>query len=101
MADRADDPGYYWVYPHYRGILPLDGFHLPRRLARVVRSGRFRVVADHDFAAVIAACAEPTDHPLRPNTWINDTIRDAYRSEERRVGKECVSTCRSRWSPYP
>src|SRR3546814_4375619 len=26
---------------------------------------------------------------------------DALRSEERRVGKECVSTCRSRWSPYP
>src|SRR3546814_12228456 len=25
---------------------------------------------------------------------------DAFRSEERRVGKECVSTCRSRWSPY-
>lgn len=78
MADRADDPSYYWVYPHYRGILPLDTFHLPRRLARVVRSGRFRVVADHDFAAVIAACAEPTDHPLRQNTWINDTIRNAY-----------------------
>ena len=78
MADRADDPGYYWVYPHYRGILPLDAFHLPRRLARVVRAGRFRVVADHDFPAVIDACATPTGHPLRQNTWINATIRDAY-----------------------
>src|SRR3546814_19076773 len=28
--------------------------------------------------------------------WVNHEIR----SEERRVGKECVSTCRSRWSPY-
>src|SRR3546814_1820576 len=28
------------------------------------------------------------------------TLRDICRSEERRVGKECVSTCRSRWSPY-
>src|SRR3546814_14533203 len=26
---------------------------------------------------------------------------EVFRSEERRVGKECVSTCRSRWSPYP
>src|SRR3546814_12431009 len=28
-------------------------------------------------------------------------IAELERSEERRVGKECVSTCRSRWSPYP
>src|SRR3546814_15595653 len=28
-------------------------------------------------------------------------LEDFFRSEERRVGKECVSTCRSRWSPYP
>src|SRR3546814_2371104 len=28
------------------------------------------------------------------------TIQECLRSEERRVGKECVSTCRSRWSPY-
>src|SRR3546814_12752491 len=31
---------------------------------------------------------------------INQYKGDAWRSEERRVGKECVSTCRSRWSPY-
>src|SRR3546814_3745321 len=29
-----------------------------------------------------------------------ETIHHWHRSEERRVGKECVSTCRSRWSPY-
>ncbi|WP_341703349.1 leucyl/phenylalanyl-tRNA--protein transferase [Ferrovibrio sp.] len=78
MADSAEDPGYYWVYPRHRGILPLERFHLPRRLARVVRSSRFRVVADRNFAGVIAACAEPTDHPLRQNTWINAAIREAY-----------------------
>src|SRR3546814_12846260 len=32
---------------------------------------------------------------------IRDARRNMQRSEERRVGKECVSTCRSRWSPYP
>src|SRR3546814_18114349 len=31
---------------------------------------------------------------------IGNGRRGIYRSEERRVGKECVSTCRSRWSPY-
>src|SRR3546814_13497911 len=39
-----------------------------------------------------------------PITWPSDASRaavDRARSEERRVGKECVSTCRSRWSPYP
>src|SRR3546814_10243598 len=30
----------------------------------------------------------------------NGLLESAFRSEERRVGKECVSTCRSRWSPY-
>src|SRR3546814_3840078 len=39
------------------------------------------------------------DHPGLP---LNEAIRlvTEKRSEERRVGKECVSTCRSRWSPY-
>src|SRR3546814_14515564 len=36
------------------------------------------------------------DLPIEPVAHINEDIR----SEERRVGKECVSTCRSRWSPY-
>src|SRR3546814_2559489 len=36
--------------------------------------------------------------PTRPSP---DGEKRVERSEERRVGKECVSTCRSRWSPYP
>lgn len=78
MADSADDPGYFWVYPTKRGILPLDRFHVPHKLARKVRSGVFTVKVDSDFAGVIAACAEPTPHPQRNSTWINATIRDAY-----------------------
>src|SRR3546814_3116704 len=35
----------------------------------------------------------------RKTAMVGDGVNDA-RSEERRVGKECVSTCRSRWSPY-
>ena len=42
MAESADDPGLYWIEPEARGIMPLDRFHLPRRLARTVRAGRLR-----------------------------------------------------------
>jgi leucyl/phenylalanyl-tRNA--protein transferase len=85
MADAADDPGYFWVYPTRRGILPLDDFHVPHKLARKVRRGDFSLRIDTDFAGVIAACAEPTPHPQRSNTWINQTIRDAY-TELHRLG---------------
>ena len=59
MADSADDPTLYWVEPELRGVLPLDGFHVPRRLARTVRSDRFEIRVDSDFEAVIAGCAAP------------------------------------------
>src|SRR3546814_21119745 len=47
-------------------------------------------------------CDCPPSHRLAGsvNTSANAHRRITYRSEERRVGKECVSTCRSRWSPY-
>ncbi len=76
MADDRDDPRLYWIDPTRRGIIPLDGFHVPRRLARTVRSDRFDVACDRDFEAVINACAEPA--PGRPRTWINDEIIRLY-----------------------
>lgn len=76
MADSAADPTLYWVEPRQRGIIPLDGFHLPRRLARMVRSEHFEVRADCDFEAVIDACAAP--RPGRRTTWINEPIRRLY-----------------------
>ena len=78
MAESGDDPELYWVDPVQRGILPLDGFHLPRRLARTIRSDRFEITCDRDFATVIRACAEPTSE--RPQTWINDEIVRLYSS---------------------
>ncbi len=59
MAESADDPALYWIEPERRGIIPLDRFHVPDRLARTVRSDRFTVVVDRDFDAVIDGCAEP------------------------------------------
>ncbi|MCE4225313.1 leucyl/phenylalanyl-tRNA--protein transferase [Methylobacterium sp. C25] len=76
MAEDADDPTIYWVEPRARGVLPLDRFHVPRRLARTVRSNVFEVVSDHDFDAVIAGCAAPRRETNR--TWINARIRDLY-----------------------
>jgi len=77
MAESAEDPALYWIEPEQRGIIPLDTFHVPMRLARTVRSDRFRVVANHDFEAVIDGCAEP--QPGRSRTWINRRIRNLYR----------------------
>ena len=76
MAESADDPELFWVDPVQRGILPLERFHLPRRLARTIRSERFAVHCDRDFAGVMHGCAEPTAE--RPQTWINDEIVAVY-----------------------
>lgn len=76
MAESADDAALHWVEPKQRGILPLDGFHLSRRLARFVRAERYRVVANQDFEAVIEACATPRGDGA--GTWINAEIRRLY-----------------------
>ena len=76
MADSREVETIYLVDPDGRGILPLDGFHIPRRLARTVRSDVFEVRIDTAFAAVVAACAAPT--PGRPETWINGAIEELY-----------------------
>lgn len=76
MAEARDSDELSWFDPAVRGILPLDGFHLPRRLLRRVLSDSFTVTTDQDFAAVIAACAEP--RPDAPDTWINPHIQALY-----------------------
>ena len=76
MAERRDDPLLYWISPEKRGIIPLDAFHVPRRLARTVRTSPFTVTSDHAFADVMAACAAPA--PGRPESWINDEILRLY-----------------------
>lgn len=76
MAETADDPELFWVDPERRGVLPLDGFHLSRRLRRVVRQDRFEIRIDYDFPATLAGCAEATEK--RPNTWINAEIVRLY-----------------------
>ena len=76
MAEAADDPEIFWVDPQQRGILPLETFHVPRRLRRTVRQNRFEIRVDTAFDAVMRGCAEPNQD--RPTTWINDKILKLY-----------------------
>ncbi len=77
MAESAEDPALYWIEPERRGIIPLDRFHVPNRLARTVRSSRFTVAVDRDFDAVLDGCSQPMLG--RTRTWINARIRNLYR----------------------
>jgi leucyl/phenylalanyl-tRNA--protein transferase len=72
MADARHDARVFLVEPARRGVIPLDGLRVSRRLARTVRSDRFTVRLDTAFSEVIASCAEP--RPGRMETWINRTI---------------------------
>jgi len=74
MADSRTAAQLFWVEPRNRAIIPLDGFHVSRSLRRTIRSSRFTVTRDKDFAAVIAACAE------REETWINAELEHAMRA---------------------
>jgi leucyl/phenylalanyl-tRNA--protein transferase len=87
MAESADDPTLFWVEPEERGVIPLDGLKVSSRLARTVRSDRFRVTVDRAFGEVIDGCAEAK--PGRDNTWINRRIRTLY------TGLHVIGHCHS------
>ena len=76
MGEARDDPRIFLVEPEQRGIIPLDGFRIPSRLRRTVRSEAFEVRVDTAFAAVLDACAAPS--PGREDSWINGPIRRLY-----------------------
>jgi leucyl/phenylalanyl-tRNA--protein transferase len=76
MADARDDDRLFLIDPQQRGVLPLEGFHLSRRLARTVRSEQYEVRVDSAFSQVIAQCAAATTDRL--DTWINRPIEHLY-----------------------
>jgi leucyl/phenylalanyl-tRNA--protein transferase len=76
MAQDRHDSTLYWMDPDPRGILPLGTIHIPKRLARTVRSDLYQVRIDTAFTQVMEACAAPT--PERRSTWINDRILALY-----------------------
>lgn len=93
MAERADSPEVFWVEPRRRGILPLDGFHLPRSLAKTLKQQNFRFTVDGAFADVLAGCAAPA--PGRSETWINPLIAEAYLALHARGAAHSVEA----WTP--
>ncbi len=76
MGEDRDDPTIYWVDPELRGLLPLDGFHVPRSLRKRLKRNPYTLRIDTAFRDVISACAEPEAD--RPSTWINRTIERLY-----------------------
>lgn len=76
MGEARDDPRVMIVEPRLRGVIDPQRFHLPRRLARTVRSDRFQVTGDGDFMGVVRACAAAA--PDREETWINTPIMALY-----------------------
>jgi leucyl/phenylalanyl-tRNA--protein transferase len=76
MAEKADGDQLYWFDPLDRGVLPLESFHVPRRLLRTVKSRTYRVTVDSDFTGVITGCAAASES--RRQTWINRDIVEAY-----------------------
>lgn len=76
MAESREDEGFFIVDPEWRCVFPLEQFHVPRRLARTLRQGRFQFTINRSFAAVIDGCAAPG--PEREDTWINPEIRQLY-----------------------
>ena len=76
MAESAEDNALYWIEPEERGVIPLDGLRISHSLRKTVRRRPFQIRVDHDFPAVIGACAAKTAE--RKTTWINARIRALY-----------------------
>ena len=78
MSDARDDEYLFLVDPPLRGVLPLDGFHIPSRLARTVRKDDYVVRIDSAFTQVIELCAESASD--RASTWISHSIQALYQA---------------------
>jgi leucyl/phenylalanyl-tRNA--protein transferase len=91
MAEARHSDTLYWLDPEQRGVLPLDRFHLSRRLLRTVLNTGLQVTSDTDFGATIAACAE--NRAERRETWINTEIESLF-NELHRMGAAHSVECR-------
>ena len=90
MAETRRGQRLYWLDPELRGILPLDGFHLPKRLLRTVLSGPYEVTSNRAFAPVIAGCAAAA--PGREDTWINTDIERLFYELHRQGHAHSIET---------
>jgi len=90
MAEHRNDATLYWIDPEKRGILPLDKFHIPRRLKRTIRAGTYQIRCNTVFEDVIRACSAPRKGTNE--SWINEEIVSLY-TELHSMGRaHCVET---------
>ena len=76
MAQTRNDDKIYLIDPDARGVIPLETFHVPRRLARIIRAEPFQIRIDSAFREVVSQCARP--RPGRTETWISRPIQEMY-----------------------
>lgn len=81
MADNREDQEIFWVEPRERAIIPLEGLHVSKSLRKTLRADRYRVTINHDFEAVMHACAAP--RPGHPESWISGRIVESYKALHR------------------
>lgn len=72
-----EEPPILWFSPDPRMALRPGALHVPRRLARTLRQGRFELTLDRAFSAVIRGCAE-TPRRGSEGTWITPEMVEAY-----------------------
>lgn len=84
MAEPDEGDQIYWWLPETRALLPIEGFHIPRRLARTLRQGRFEVRRNADFEAIIRACAD------RDETWLSEELIQVFLELHRLEWAHCV-----------
>ncbi len=92
MADSADDEEFYIVEPKTRGLLPIKDLHISKSLAKTIKKQDFEVKFDEHFEQVITACQENTKD--RPDTWINETIKDIFIDLHNMGHAHCVEVWR-------
>jgi len=72
-----------WCFPPRRGVIMTDEFHIPASLKRELKKFPFSLKIDHDFNAVITACAQ-MPRPGQDGTWITSQMIVAYNEFFRR-----------------
>ena len=93
MAEHREDLTLYWIEPEKRGILPLEKFHIPRRLRRTIRSKSFEIRCNSAFGDVIRGCAAPING--RSESWINEEIISLYTDLHNMRRAHCVEVWRN------
>ncbi len=76
MANSREGSEIHWVNPELRGVIPLNSFHIPRRLQQTIRTAPFQIKVNHNFEKTIKLCQRR--YEKGEDTWINEEIVSVY-----------------------